>query len=77
VLRFGIAVAGGPREHRRLDLEFEQVLLLTRRWQGQVGTLVAELLSQPVPDLRLRDVAGQPAQVEGVLVVVEGNECIA
>jgi hypothetical protein len=45
VLRFGIAVAGGPREHRRPDLEFEQVLLLTRRWQGRVGTFGGELLS--------------------------------
>src|SRR5690348_1569924 len=36
VLRFGIAVAAGPREHRRLDLEFEQVLLLTRRLHGGV-----------------------------------------
>jgi hypothetical protein len=46
VLRFGIAVAAGPREHRRLDLEFEQVLLLTRRWHGRVrvGALFGELL---------------------------------
>jgi len=39
-LWFGIAMAGGPGEHRRLDLEFEQMLLLTRRWQGGPGALV-------------------------------------
>jgi len=63
---------GGPRQHRRLQVEFEQVLLLTRRGQG-AGALGGELPGQLVPDLRLGDVAGHTAQVEGVLVVVEGE----
>ena len=33
----------------------------------------SELLCQPAPDLGILDPAGDPAQVEGVLVVVEGK----
>jgi len=73
VLRFVIAMAGGPCEHRRLYLEFEEVLLLTRRSQRGLGALVGELPCQAVPDLGMRDVAGHPAQIESVLVVFEGK----
>ena len=66
-------MAGGPGEHRRLDMELEEVLLLTRRWRREIGTLVGELPCQPVAGLGMRDVAGHPAQVEGVLVVFEGE----
>src|SRR5258706_5639923 len=73
VLRLRIAMAGGPGEHRRLDMELEEVLLLTWRWHREIGTLVGELPCQPVAGLGMRDVAGHPAQVEGVLVVFEGE----
>jgi hypothetical protein len=73
VLRLRITVARGPREHRRLDLELKEVLFLTWRWRGQSGTLVGELPCQPVPSLEMRNVAGHPAQVEGILVVFEGK----
>ena len=53
MLWFGIALAGGPREHRRLQLEFEEVLLLPRRGQG-VGALGGELPGQPVPKLGMQ-----------------------
>ena len=73
VLRLRIAMAGGPGEHRRLDTELEEVLFLTWRWHREIGTLVAELPCQPIAGLGMRDVAGHPAQVEGVLVVFEGE----
>jgi hypothetical protein len=44
VLRFRIAMARGPGEHRRLHLEFEEMLLLTWRGNGRLGALVGELL---------------------------------
>ena len=61
-------MAGGPREHRRLNPELKQVLLLTRR--SHTGTLIGELARQPIPYPGIQDVAGHPAQVEGVLVVL-------
>ena len=66
-------MAGGPGEHRRLDMELEEVLLLTWRWHREIGTFVAELPCQPIAGLGMRDVADHPAQVEGVLVVFEGE----
>lgn len=73
VPRCGIAMAGGLCEHRRLHLELEEMLLLAWRWQGELGALGGELLGQAVPDWGMRDVAGHPGQVEGVLVVWEGK----
>jgi hypothetical protein len=64
-------MAGGPCQHRRLDVELEQVLVFTWRWQDQISALGGELLCQPLPDLEIRDVAGHPTHIEGVLVVVE------
>ncbi len=73
VLRVRIAVPGGSGDHRRPDSELEQVLLLPRRWHREIGALPGELTCQPVPGLKMRDVAGHPAQVEGVLIVFEGG----
>ena len=72
VLWFGIAVAGRPREHRHMQLEFEEVLLRTRRGNGGVA-LGSELLCQPTPELRMQDVAGGPAQIERVFVIFHGK----
>ena len=66
-------MAGSPREHRRVHLELEQVLLLTRRWEGGLGALGGELLCHLVADRGIRDIAGHPAQTESVLVVFEGK----
>jgi len=65
-------MAGGPGEHRRVNLELEEVLLLTRRWQDEVRPLVGELPCQPVSGQGIRDVSGDPAEIERVLVVIEG-----
>src|SRR5258708_40323801 len=73
VLRLRIAMAGGPGEHRRLDMELEEVLFLTWRWHREIGTLVGELPCQPIAGLGMRDVAGHPAQGDGVLAVCEGE----
>ena len=68
VPRCRIAMAGGLCEHRRLHLELEERLLFAWRWQGELGALGGELPGQAVPDWGMRDVAGHPGQVGGVLL---------
>jgi len=48
VPRRKIAMAGGSSEHRHLNVELEQMLLVTRRWNGLVGTLGGELPCEPL-----------------------------
>ena len=65
-------MASGPGEHRRVNVELEEVLFLARRWQGEVRTLVRELPCQPVSGQGIRHVSGDPAEIERVLAVIEG-----
>src|SRR6185312_17413487 len=73
VLRPQIAMARGPGEHRHLHLELEEMLLRIRRRHSGLGALLGELPGQLVPGSGVLDVAGRAAQIEGVLVVFEGE----
>lgn len=42
-----------------------------------MGALGRELPAQPLMDLGIGNVTGDPAEIEGVLVVLQGNECMA